>query len=578
MHDRLTVIPDGQKAIVLTSADHMATGGEGSVYAQANTVYKIYLSIDKAIASGMERKLPLLTAIRHPGIVSPQGALRDKNGKFLGLYMPRSSGEAMCKLFTNTWRDLHNIGTTESVKLTDSMRAVILAAHSHKAILVDGNEMNWLANNGTEAQVIDVDSWQIGGFPGTAIMASIRDYSEDTFSENTDWFAWAVVSFQLWTGIHPYKGTHPDYARGTMEARMRARASVFDPKVRLPAAARSPTQIPIKLRDWYERVFQSDERSCPPLASASAIGTQTAPKLKVIQSIAGKVKQERIESLGGRVRGVFSGIAIYETGKRLFAHDVVHKKPVSDLTDGELVALTEGKAAIVRLDAALVYAQIDAGAIVMRLLCNGRSSGTATLPTRATRLWQTETRLFAVVENAPNGLVEIDASKPNDRLIAGARTAWPVAALSTRLFDGVFVQDCMGMPFVGVLEGRGLCQGRAPALKGYRILSGFGRDSANVWLAGIRMADGERIRLRLAGGANGFVVEEECIVDDISINGATTLSGVGVVFTDDVMRVYKGISRKDVDKPGLSDSLRLFQLGAGIGGYDGAELIKITLG
>lgn len=577
MFDQLTVVPDGQRAVALTSADHVATGGEGAVYAKGDTVYKIYLSPDKATTSGMERKLILLSAIRHPGIVAPSGALRDKSGKFLGIYMPRSSGEPMCKLFTNTWRDLHKIGTRETAALTESMRAVVLAAHSHQAVLVDANEMNWLVSKNTEAHIIDVDSWQIGGYPGTAIMASIRDFSQNGFSEATDWFAWAIVSFQLWTGIHPYKGTHPDFGKGSMEARMRARASVFDPKVRLPAAARAPSQIPTRLRDWYERALQGDERGCPPSPMASAIGAQTAPRLKVVQSHSGKVRQERIDSLGGRIRGVFAGIAVFELQSGLCAYDVARKQLVNDMTHvEELTALIEGKATLVRLDAGLVFAQLDPGAIEMRVV--DAAAMRASMPTRATRLWATESRLFALVENVPNGLIEIEASILGNKLVAGTRTAWPVAALSTRLFDGVFVQDCMGMPFAGVLENRGLCQGRAPALKGYKIVAGFGRDAANIWLAGIRLSDGERVQLRLAGGPNGFVVEEESIVDDTGINGAMTSGGIGVVCQDDALAVYKGQSRKTVAQPGLAGSLTLFQLGAGMGGYDDTELVKVSVG
>lgn len=576
MFDRLTVVPDGQRALVLTSADHVATGGEGAVYVKGDTVYKIYLSPDKATASGMERKLILLSAIRHPGVVAPQGALRDKSGKFLGIHMPRSSGEPMCRLFTNTWRDLHKIGTMETAALAESMRAVVMAAHSHKAVLVDANEMNWLVNKNTEANIIDVDSWQIGGFPSTAIMASIRDFSQNGFSEATDWFAWAIVSFQLWTGIHPYKGTHPDFGKGSMEARMRARVSVFDAKVRLPAAARSPLQIPTRLRDWYERALQGDERGCPPSPMASAIGAQTAPRLKVAQSRSGKVKQERIGSLGGRIRGVFAGIAVFDSSLGLYGYDVGRKQLVNNLTHVELTALVEGKAMLVRLDAGSVFTQLNPGAIEMRVV---DSAGmTASMPTRATRLWATENRLFALMENVPNGLIEIEASIVGNKLVAGTRTAWPVAALSTKPFDGVFVQDCMGMPFAGVLENRGLCQGRAPALKGYRIVAGFGRDAANIWLAGIRLSDGERVQLRLAGGANGFTVEEECIVDDTGIIGAMTLGGIGVVCQDDALVVYKGQSRKTIAQSGLAGSLSLFQLGAGMGGYDDTELVKLSLG
>ena len=55
------------KKLVLGPNDHLATGGEGAVYARGGTVFKVYLDADKARAARMGDKLALLKQLRHPG-------------------------------------------------------------------------------------------------------------------------------------------------------------------------------------------------------------------------------------------------------------------------------------------------------------------------------------------------------------------------------------------------------------------------------------------------------------------------------------------------------------------------------
>ena len=255
MTDRITVYDEQGNKLVFGPNDHLATGGEGSVYARQDRAYKLYLDPAKAQRARLEEKVQRLQRFSHPGIAAPQGVLRNKNGDFLGLSLPRVNGEALCKLFTNTWRDAHQFGEAETIAVARGMRAVVDYAHAHQAVLVDSNELNWMVD-GKNPVAIDVDSWQLPGYPATAIMASIRDpRSPSSFNDGTDWFAWAVVTFQLWTGVHPFKGTHPDFARGALVERMSAGVSVFDPRVRLPGAVRPVSDIPDALRAWYRDVF-----------------------------------------------------------------------------------------------------------------------------------------------------------------------------------------------------------------------------------------------------------------------------------------------------------------------------------
>ncbi|VTU42534.1 MULTISPECIES: hypothetical protein [unclassified Variovorax] len=574
MSERVTVYPEGGRSLVLTGNDHLATGGEGSVYVKGDTAYKVYLEPAKAIRAGMERKVAALAAIKHPGIAAPQAILRDKNGLFIGLSLPKAPGEALYKAFTNSWRDTHQFGLTETAKVVEAMRGITIAAHDHQALMVDANEMNWLVH-GLLPTAIDVDSWQLPGFPATAIMPSIRDYSQNEFSEGSDWFAWAVVTFQLWTGIHPYKGTHPDFSRGALEERMRSRASLFDSKVRLPPAARLVAGIPPALRAWYELTFATGERSEPPSTFASTLATQTAPRLRVRQTLAGSLKLERLGHAGDKILAAFNGFVVARGPSGLVLWDALAKSPVADVTEGELQEVLRHEAAIVRTAGYRVVLRLRPG---VSLSCRalGGPSG-SNLPSTALRVWQSGNRVFALAPGVSNGLVEVDAAELGGRLVLAVRQQWPAAILSTSFFRGGFVQDCLGMPFVGVLEGDGVLQGPAEGLKGYKVAEGFGLDRSNVWLTAVRRVDGETVRLSLAFKAGRWAVEEVVVVATLGVDAAASSSGVGVLREEDALVVAKGAARKQIDRSGLAGELRLFSLGAGIGAFEDGEVMKLSL-
>lgn len=576
MAERFTVYPAGSAGVLLSANDHLATGGEGSVYVKGDLVYKVYLEPAKALKAGMDRKLAALTTLRHPGIAAPHTALLNKNGEFIGLVLPLVRGEALCRAFTTGWRDQNQFGLSETARVVDAMRDITEFAHQRQALMVDANEMNWLVQ-GTQPTAIDVDSWALPGFGATAIMPSIRDYSQAGFSEGSDWFAWAVVTFNLWTGIHPFKGTHPDFARGALEARMRAQASVFDGKVRLPGATRPVADIPARLRDWYAHTFSTSERTAPPLALGSAVAPQTAPKVKILQSLSGSLRMDRLGNASGRVLAAFNGFTVAKAAGGLRLGDAVARSDLPQASSEDLAALLKGQAAVLRtpFGRVLVVLDLASGRVTAQVLETGMR---AEMATQGDKLWQSGNRLFVQVPGAASGLVEFDAAKLGERVVLAVRRQWPVAVRSTQFFRGVLVQDCLGTPFIGVLEGEGLLQGPAPALKGYRVAEGFGADRHNVWLAGVRRSDGETVRLHLAYKVDRYAVVSEEVVPTLALDAAVNAAGVAVLRDGADLLVTKGLVQKRFERAGLSDTLRLFSLGAaGIGGFEDSEVLKLSL-
>lgn len=619
MAGRITVYPEGSKTgVVLTDTHHLATGGEASVYLRDNVVYKIYTDPAKALSRGIDRKLVLLRALAHPGIAAPTGLILDKAGGPIGLTMPFVAGDPLCKLFTNTWRDPRQFGPAETGKLVDNMREIVQVAHGANAIMVDANELNWIAGgvNGTVPVAIDVDSWQLPGFPATVIMPSIADHSStgqghDRFNQGTDWFAWAIVTYNLWTGIHPYKGTHPKFGRGRLEERMRARASVFEPGVQLPPAARDATLIPPRLLAWYERTFQTTERTAPPRAGDSAIGPQTVRKLQVLQSSAGTLKIELLATLDSRVAAAANGFLVLvprsntgggRTGGTPPAvptlWDATTRTPVAVPDPGALDRLLQGKGVLLRRPAARLLLDIvgpasSGEARTLRAVDldarpqSASSSTTSSLGVSGARLWQAHNRAFVLVDGDPNGLHEVEVAHMGQagatQLVAGVARRWPCNVLSTTFLRNVFVQDAFGTPIVSVVTpDGGMHHAAVDGLKGHKVIDGFAPDVHNIWLSAKRVRDGELIRFRMHFEGEKVIIDHEDIVDEPDIEAAVVTAGpstgVAVLRMRDELLATKGAARKLVSCPGLSSSLRLFGAGASIAAFDGQQVAKLSLG
>ncbi|OGB29653.1 MAG: hypothetical protein A3F78_02515 [Burkholderiales bacterium RIFCSPLOWO2_12_FULL_61_40] len=359
----------GKGEVALTQTDYLATGGEGVVYAKGGYVYKLYLDPAGARGRGIEDKLKLLQRIQHPHIVAPTDVLHNAQHEVVGFYMPQASGVPLVKTFTNAWRDPNNFGIRESLALVENMRLAVEAAHQVGAVLVDANEMNYLAD-GTAPRLLDVDSWQIGAFKASAIMPSIRDLHSGTdFTPLTDWFSWAVVSFQVLAGIHPYKGVHPDFKRGDLQARMLANASVFDPRVSVNAGVRDyATSLPGALLDWYRDVFQHGLRSAPPGVHAARVvatfpSSKRATRTPTNQTTHQTVIHDVLVHLDGDVVEVLScGVALWrERGgaDSLHAYDLQRKQKLPSLTPPQLEALHHGLAALMRCAGGLFYASLS---------------------------------------------------------------------------------------------------------------------------------------------------------------------------------------------------------------------------
>jgi hypothetical protein len=301
----------------------------------------------------------------------------------------------LVRFFTNDFWKTNNLTVQSAVGIVMQMREIVAMAHYHHALLVDGNEMNYIVRNhvGYQPFVIDVDSWQIGKFKATAIMPSIRDYNATDFSPGTDWFSWAIVTFQLLAGIHPYKGKHPDYKPNELEKRMRDRVCVFNPKVHVPAVTRPFDAIPSALKEWYEAVFSTAVRDAPPKQLNVTAGPRKA-KVVATYTSSGKIQFDKIADYNEEI------IKVFPSGHVWTLHEIHGKDPLPYLRFS--YAATRGYGNLLQHDLGLV---LIGGKNTAQLCTAPKSIYDVQIPMSFESLFVKDKRIFAM---HPHGMTELN--------------------------------------------------------------------------------------------------------------------------------------------------------------------------
>lgn len=294
---------NGSDRINLPKKSFVGQGGQATVYAQSGVAYKIYTDPNAMIP---EAKIAELAAIVDPRVIKPEFLISTtKHGSPIGYTMRHIRDSfVLCQLFSRAFRSRHGIDAAQILHLVDELRTGIASVHRAGALLVDGNELNFLVSSDFKSLFfVDVDSYQTQSYPAMAIMESIRDRHQpaNTFSEGSDWFSFAIVAFQLFVGIHPFKGKHQS-CRG-FDARMKANLSVFSPEVRVPKSTYPLSSIPAGYRDWFQQVFDQGLRTPPP--TGAAVLRPTAFVARAVRNGA-SLNYQTLESRDSEIRGSYA--------------------------------------------------------------------------------------------------------------------------------------------------------------------------------------------------------------------------------------------------------------------------------
>ncbi len=433
----------------LTKQHYVTSGGEGAIYVKKNTAYKIYQKDSHMIA---REKINELSRISDSHIIKPERIILDKNDKPIGYTMNYINDTiSLCQLFTKAFKIRNNIQVNNIVKLVEQFRNSIQHCHDNKILLVDVNELNFLVNNTKFDNIyfIDVDSYQTQNYPATAIMDSIRDrHANGTWSEKTDWFSFGIITFQMFIGMHPYKGKHSQYK--SLDDRMINNISVFNKDVRTPPAALPITNIPPSFRNWYKAIFEDGKRIGPPIGDVTII--IMAPVIKIIKGN-NNFQIEMYKEYEGDIISYDSGIAL--TTKGLY-------------TNGKYTDNIASYAHIVRLPKYSIYIsaiikdhKLQLVDINQNRYINSNIMGES--------LFSYDDRLY--VKN-DDSIYEVNIMFIKDRPIVSLHTVCNIYPKATQVFDGIAIQNLFGSYFISVFpKSKEHYQVKIDELKGYRIVN-----------------------------------------------------------------------------------------------------------
>lgn len=452
--------------LIVRPGDYVATGGEASIYRANNTVLKVYTDPQKMAREHIADKVKALAKLAHPFITVPEGVIYDGKGQAVGIYMPFVDGNPLCMVFTNAYRQRECFGDNEAKVLAERMRDATLYTHDRDVTMVDANEMNWIVSRpsggGPRPHAIDVDSWAMPPWGATVIMPSIRDWHTKGFTTHSDWFAWGVVTFQVFTGIHPYRGTLDGFKPGELEARMKANASVFAPGVRLNRAVRDFKNIPAALFSWYVDTFQYGRREVPPspFDAASGIAPNARIARMVVKGSGTLVFEKLLEFQGYPITRIWPCGAVGTENGVIYDFATRQRLHRLQSSNGEVIRCDSGWLLADWVQGKPLYTFVDA---------RSRKSQTLELTLRGHRYFRHENRLFLVTESE---LVEIKLMYLGKPLLAvGKRTAI-LTPQATMWFDGVGVEDALGAKFIVLPFGEdSLNSFRVKELDGLHVVS-----------------------------------------------------------------------------------------------------------
>jgi hypothetical protein len=467
------------QACELRRTDFLSDGGEGNVYVRGSTAFKIYHSPAQMIPKG---KMAELAAIRDARVLRPLEEVVDPQGTQVGYTMHYASQtHVLCRVIPRSFRERHGIDADRAFELVLKLRQGMENVHRAGVLIVDVNVMNFLVNASfDDVFFIDVDSYQTRHYPATAILPSVRDWHcSNGFDEGSDWFSFAVLSFQLLTGLHPYKGKHAGVR--SLEERIQQNLSVFDPAVSTPGSWYGLDVIPENFRHWYRAVLQDGQRLPPPVDGTAP--PVVVSKLDLVPSSAlhsRDVFRVPFPILGvtTTARGlvVWTGEGVYLNGRRV-ADAPEHCFGVGYVpTTGTLVA-----------------AALQGGKLV---LANAADGSPIPVDLRADEGMVYQGQVYV---RCHDKMVAVRLLQVGPRVVAAPQMMGQVLPFATTVWPGVVLQNLLGAVYAHLYPRLGeVRQIRLPQLDESKILSAAFQRAVLVVRA-VRRGEPERWVFRFDG-------------------------------------------------------------------------------
>lgn len=512
----------------LTQNDFVGQGGEGSIYTKNKIAYKIYHDHKHMIPIG---KITELSTIQDPFVVKPKDVLVDKKGTSIGYTTDFiKNAWTLCQLFPIVFRRREGLTEKITKELVEKLREHISNVHKAKILIVDLNEMNFLVTKKfDEIYCIDVDSYETPHYKAPAIMDSIRDWSAKEWTELSDWYSFAIISFQMFIGLHPFNGRYlgrkhefkakisTDYiddAFAVTRRRMLFNISVFHKDVGIPGAVLPFSVIPKTYMSWYEDLFVHGKRSLPPTTFIQAVFVPTMIPIKKISGT-DMFDIEEIREYEGNVIDIFyNGQTVALTDIGVWIDKVRTDSPISKYCAFTPKANRTIVGTIINNKLSL-YNASDRCPIHFELEVDEVSSY--------------DGRIYA---KSYDKVVEVVTTDAGSRVIASTNEVVNVVPHATHLYSGVVIQKLLGTTYVSLLSKSSFAQQiKIKELDDYRIIDA--KYDNNVLMAiGERKGKYSRLIFRFDERGN-YDVRIVANITNYSINFVTLDTNVCVCINEE---------------------------------------------
>lgn len=562
----MKVTVKGLGEVELGQRNFLSKGGEGSIYAKGGVAYKIY---DPNVPPISYAKIQELSVLSLPNIIKPEKLIVDNMGTPVGYTMSLlKNTHPLVQLFTKSFKQRNGITTDSVIKLVRELQEIVSFVHNNGILIVDLNEMNFLSSSSfNDIYAIDVNSYQTHSFPATVLMPSVKDHHAKLFTESSDWFSWGIVAFQLFIGIHPYKGNHPDFdgipQDTRMVARMKANTSVFNGKTKIPKVCEPLDSIPPTLRDWFRSVFEDGNRAQPPQEYNSVVYVVTRVKTK--SGDAFDIKP--LGTFNSDILGFCTSSGTNVVSTQSSIHVGNREYPFSH--NNYSVVFTNIKnlpiAAYIVDDKLHIFDIINSRELNISSTCAA--------------LTISENRLY--IQNGTD-VVEVSFSEIGNNIIPSVKIVGKVLDLpeATKVYDGVIIQNLLGRYVASIFPKHSTCiQVSIPELDGYKVIEAKYENSVLVIIAYIGGVY-DRFVLRL-GGDYQYDIRK---VENISYSGINmTVSDAGIaVLINEQEQVEAFSNRKDsgsvkiIEDGAIGSDMKLFHDGSKILFSHGNELFQLS--
>lgn len=555
----------GGSEVTLSQKDFLASGGEGQIYLIGGTTYKIYSDPSNMIPLG---KIQELAEIKDPRVIKPEKVLLDTKDKPVGFTSKFAHNDgALCQIFTRSFRDRHGVTSGNITELVKKLQNMVAGIHSSNILIVDLNEMNFLLGLGLkDLFAIDVASYQTPHYRATALMESVRDrhMNPGKFTEGTDWFAFGILSFQMFCGIHPYKGKHPN-VKG-MEDRMLQNISVLNKDVGIPQTCYPTSAIPPAYLEWYKNVFEKGQRVAPP----SDMNMIFVPVKTVGISVSSALNIKEINTFDSNILGAWDnnfGSVLVATEKSIYwkSQRVSDSKNgvrgVGFTSSGKAITSTLNGTQPVLIDVT-TQASVDCGL-----------SGNDIMSYNGALYLKNGDKIVALK------LMEVGA---DNKVITGPEVVANVLEHATKLFDGVAIQNLLGASYVSLFPTKGThYQVRIPELDGAKILDAK-FDAGVLMVLCSRKGIYDRIVFRFDDIFASYDVRVISDITPAGLNFVTLDTGICISLTEDenleLFSSAKGSSKmRVVTDTALGGDMKLYRITGKVGFSRGNKLFSLSL-